>query len=322
MAPANVRDTARRYDGEDACDEIINKAQTNIDTILKPNLKSILLKLNDRMAKDSVVVYNGYAQFFNTDDEATCTEKQFWGWKRILWKHWFATAIPLTVARRKRFNGLVIGINNAIKEVISDVQNNGGVKYRLGFANWDKWPYEGVRGQYCDPKGKGYYPDPDQPDLQFFKRDTHYDEQRPLKRSEDGEAFEDKAYVPTKEEMQELKDYMQNERRELYESLLYKSSNPRAEALHKLNPRDAPSPPNCPGDEAFDPSFGFGLPDAFGKNFHPNEKGHQTIAAFAIQRMVRLRAEVLGQDASCKLADVFRCWTKEGSRGYANGDRM
>lgn len=127
------------------------------------------------MDEDSVVVYNGYAQFFNTDDEDTCTTKQSWGWRRIFFSQWTRTALPLDIARRKRFNDLVIGINNAIKEVISDVQDNGNVKYRLGFANWDKWAYEGVRGQYCDPKGQGYYPDPDnQPDLQFFKPDTHY----------------------------------------------------------------------------------------------------------------------------------------------------
>ena len=158
------------YDGDKVCDDVIAKAIENTKTILKPNLKSILLALNDKMAKDSIVVFNGYAQFFNTDDEATCVEKQNWGFIRLLPKHWRSGKIELTVARRKQFNSLVVGINDAIKDVINDVKGN--VKYRLGFSDWDRWAYQGVRGQFCDPQGSGDYPDKQLPDLQFFKRDT------------------------------------------------------------------------------------------------------------------------------------------------------
>lgn len=110
----------------------------------------------------------------------------------------------------------------------------------------------------------------------------------------------------------------------IYESLLFKSPSPAAAALHSLNPRDAPSPPGCPSDDGFDPTFGFGLPDAFGKVFHPNEKGHITIASYAVEKMMQLRARRLGKDASCSIIqDEFRCHsTDDKSRGYASGEHM
>ena len=111
-------------------------------------------------------------------------------------------------------------------------------------------------------------------------------------------------------------------KRDVYDSILWRSSNPRAEALYRLGSRDAPSPPGCPGDDDFDVTLGLGVPNTFGRNFHPNELGHLTIASFAMDRMIKLRAEVLGQDASCKVVDNFKCWKKEGSKGYANGARM
>lgn len=162
-----------RFDGESPCTTVLDKAVENIDIVLKPNLKSILLALNDKMAKDSIVVFNGYAQFFDTTNE-DCADKQMWAYSSIFFRYsWGNKGLTMTVARRKKYNSLVIGINNAIKEVIEDVKKNGNVKYKIGFANWDKWNYEGVRGQMCDPKSDGRYPDPDgQPDLQFFKPDT------------------------------------------------------------------------------------------------------------------------------------------------------
>lgn len=54
------------FEGEESCNAIITKAQENIDTILKPNLKQILLNLDGKMATDGIVVYNGYARYFNT----------------------------------------------------------------------------------------------------------------------------------------------------------------------------------------------------------------------------------------------------------------
>lgn len=66
-----------------------------------------------------------------------------------------------------------------------------------------------------------------------------------------------------------------------------------------------------------------GLPDTFGRNFHPNELGHQTVASFALQTLLGLRAEVLGVDSpSCEPTEEFTCWQKEGRKGYANADKL
>lgn len=103
-------------------------------------------------------------------------------------------------------------------------------------------------------------------------------------------------------------------------SSLRNSRNPSAVALKKLDPR-APTPPSCPGDGSWTDNIP--VSDAVGKSFHPNEQGHITIASFASQRLMELRAQVLGVDAgSCPVADVFTCWQKEGRKAYASADRM
>jgi len=299
------------YEGEDTCTAVIDKAEENIDTILKPNLKQILQHLGSKMAADGVVVYNGYARFFNAESESCGTDQQ-WAMSRWLPKYWFKTALKLTVARRNRFNDLVVKINQAIRDVIADVSDE--VDYKIGFANWDPWPIDGVEGQMCDPASTGFYPDPKQPDLQFFKPDTHVTkwEHDELKKRE--EAI--RAMYPDGEPDPGIDQ-------SIYDTLLWKTPDPRAEVKHKLD-RRAPSPPGCPGDsDWFDPTLGLGLPDSFGKLFHPNELGHKTIASFAVAKAIDLRAKVLGvEPETCEVTDEFKCWQKQGRKGYATADRM
>lgn len=258
------------------------------------------------MNADSVVVYNMYAQYFNTDNEA-CSKDQSWAFPKL-----FFSPLQLTIERRKKFNTLVVNINNAIQEVVDDVAKNGNVKFKIGAADWDPWPREGVSGQYCDPASTGRYPDKNQPDLQFFKPDTfvspdYHDE---LKKRR-----------ITPEEGREIRDRVER-LSDVYGSLLWNSADPAAEALHKLD-RRAPAPPECPGDGGLDPTLGLGLPDTFGKYFHPNENGHETISAFALETMIAARAEVLGvADGSCDIGDEFKCWQKEGRKGYANANQL
>ncbi|KAK2760014.1 hypothetical protein FQN54_002750 [Arachnomyces sp. PD_36] len=296
------------YEGEETCDAVLDKAQENIDTILKPNLKQILKALDSKMDSDGVVVYNGYARFFNTENEA-CAEEQEWGMTRLLPKYWFRTGLKLTSERRQRFNDLVVNINQAIRDVVKDVSDE--VDYTIGFSDWDLWPIEGVKGQMCDPVSTGEYPDLEQPDLQFFKLDTKvvpliHDELKRRDEDESNLSFPD------------IEDGID---KRIYDSLLWKSSDPGAEALHKLD-RRAPSPPNCPGDaDWIDPTLGLGLPDSFGKLFHPNELGHRTIASFAIDKTIDLRAKVLGiESETCEITDEFKCWQAEGRREYVTQD--
>lgn len=298
------------YEGEATCTAIIDKATENIQTILKPNLKQILVALNDKMTKDGIVVYNGYAQFFNTETNA-CAEDQDWAFSRWLPTYWFKTGLTLSIERRKKFNNLVVAINKAIRSVIADLEKDGSLGYKIGFSNWDPWVRDGVKGQMCDPSSSGKYPDPDQPDLQFFKPSTDRDQERTeLRRREN--------------ELQHMRDNgtLTDDKIDpsIYDSILWKSPSPEAEVLQKLDKR-TPSPPGCPGDK--DWLDGLGLPDSFGKLFHPNELGHETIASFALAKAIDLRAKVLGQDSqTCAVTDEFKCWQKEGRKGYATADKM
>lgn len=151
----------------DECEEVISVAQDNIDTILKDNIKQVIEALDDKMNEDSIVVVNGYAHFFNTDKDDDCGGQD--------WRLFppLGTALPLTLARRKKFNDLVVQINSVIKDIVEDIASNSNTKFTIGFSNWEPWVYSGVLGQFCDPSSTGEYPDSKQEDLQFFKRQYH-----------------------------------------------------------------------------------------------------------------------------------------------------
>jgi hypothetical protein len=104
-----------------------------------------------------------------------------------------------------------------------------------------------------------------------------------------------------------------------YESPLYKSPDPRAVARSRLDPR-VPSPPDCPHDKHFDPTFNLGAPDVVAKWFHPNEKGHEAMAAFAIKTLAYARAKQQGVPGAdvCDMParDEFTCWRDKGRKAF------
>lgn len=157
--------------GEKTCETILKKAEGNLDRIMRSNIKQVLLALKDKMADDGIVVFNSYAQFFNTKND-DCSEKQDWSFGSWAGAIWFDLdpPLPLTIERRKRFNKLTKGLNDLIRDVVQEVQDE--VDYTIGFSDWDLWAIEGVDGQMCHPSSSGAYPDEDQPDLLFFKPDT------------------------------------------------------------------------------------------------------------------------------------------------------
>lgn len=127
------------------------------------------------------------------------------------------------------------------------------MNYKIDMADWELWRQKGVKGQFFDPSSSGHYPDDSQKDLQFFKQDTYvvpveHDELKkrdPVAKAKDEAEFQ--AFVASLDHGN------------INNSVLYKSTPKRAEALHKLDPR-APAPPSCPGDGNFDVTLGFGLP--------------------------------------------------------------
>ncbi|POS68608.1 hypothetical protein DHEL01_v212998 [Diaporthe helianthi] len=291
---------------DDECEEVISVAQNNIETILKDNVKQVIEALDAKMKKDSIVVVNGYAQFFNTDKDDNCGGQDWTLFPPL------GTALPLTLARRKRFNDLVVQINSAIKDVVEDIASNSNTKFTIGFSNWDPWVYSGVSGQFCDPSSTGEYPDSKQEDLQFFKRNTIPEEGSGELRRRERRDLTPPRDLP----------YGTLSHAAIASSSLRNSRNPSAVALNKLD-RRAPTPPSCPGDGSW--TANNPVSDAIGKSFHPNEQGHITIASFASERLMELRAQVLGVDAgSCPspTADIFTCWQKEGRKAYASADGM
>lgn len=290
---------------DDECEAVIEVAQNNLESILPDNIRQVLWALNDKMKDDGtgIVIYNGYAQFFNTDDDDDCGG-QDWS----LAPDYLGTGLPLTLARRETFNNMVIQINSVIKSAVDEIASNSSINYHIGYASWDPWVYTGVSGQFCDPSSSGFYPDSAQPNLQFFKPTTRTEDTTELKKNK-------RKNTPTESLLS---------KRRIYTSSLMNTPNPAAVALHRLDPR-APAPPTCPGDDGWQSLLpdSFGLPDDVGKFFHPNELGHITIASFAAAELMDVRAQVLGITApECKKVDEFTCWQKTGRRAYASVDRM
>jgi len=288
--------------GDSSCDSVIAVAKGNLETILKGNLLQLMSALDDKMNDDGIVIVNGYAQFFNVESEG-CAD-QAWPYLTL----WPGNS-GLTIKRRSVFNDFVVQINAILRTVVEETSKNTKYKWKIGFSNWDPWVRDGVQGQMCDPDGTGNYPDAEQPDLQFFKPDTSVsDSDTELRRRHIGEwnelAESRRAAIAEVER--------RNFETELYNSRLYNTANPGAEVKHRLD-RRFPSAPGCPGDK---PNVdvqppGIGLPDHVGKNFHPNERGHYTIASFALQTLVDTRADVLNMVApSCPPQDKLTCARK------------
>lgn len=189
----------------------------------------------------------------------------------------------MTVARRLTSNKLVPDINSAIRAAVNAAAEDSDIKYLVGYSDWDWWVTEEVDGQMCSPSSNGDYPDPRQPDMHFIKPDTHpffgwqsqVGRDSPRKRELDFDMdLEEMLSSPRlskseKRQVKRVKAAMEvredHLRRTMYDSILYKSPDPRATVRHKLD-RRAPSPPGCPGDGGPDMTLGLVLPDHVGAN--------------------------------------------------------
>lgn len=64
---------------EELCNYVIDKAQENLHTILKPNVAQILQKLDDKMGNDRIVISSGHAQYFKYFDKPDKKEHEWKG---------------------------------------------------------------------------------------------------------------------------------------------------------------------------------------------------------------------------------------------------
>ena len=121
------------YFKNSACEAVISKAQDNVKSIIKDNIKQILSALDEKINKDGIVVVNGYAQFFDTTSN-NC-ENQSWD---VFWYLPLGASYnPLSIDRRKTFNQLVLDINSAIRDAVNDAADDDNIKYTVGYAEWD-----------------------------------------------------------------------------------------------------------------------------------------------------------------------------------------
>lgn len=122
------------FSGEDACTSVIETAQNNLDNSLKDNLVQLMEALDDKMSDDGIVIFNGYAPFFNTENE-DCSTNQDWTLLSL-----GSDPLTLTIERRKTFNNLVAESNGLIQGVVNDTAANSKYKWHIGYSNWGLWP--------------------------------------------------------------------------------------------------------------------------------------------------------------------------------------
>ncbi|KAH8812729.1 SGNH hydrolase-type esterase domain-containing protein [Xylogone sp. PMI_703] len=149
-------------------------------------------------------------------------------------------------------------------------------------ADWDPWAPL-TGGQFCEP---GASPDPtdeSNDSVMFFKLFTG--NTAPL------------------------------EARSLYSYNYYGNTSygiePFPLAMNKRDPVD----PGCPKSS-------ISLPDSIGKIFHPNNLGHEVIAAYTLDAIADARASILGQDPVCPIIDSMTCYSSQGSTAYASSEAL
>ncbi|THC96134.1 hypothetical protein EYZ11_004408 [Aspergillus tanneri] len=285
------------FRSERACEEIVHKAHINLFEILKDNVIGLPKALKPKAKDDGLLLYVLYVQFFNTRQEEQCGVDQDWTFPGI------GVARGLQLTRRVVFNRLVERANIMLEAAIRDALYKENPNYRVQAVDWDI-SSRTLRGQFCIPLTEGEYPDPAQPNLQFFKPITKR-EMKELKKRE----------LP-----KELASVL-NSTLTPHNTLLEQSVNQAAEAGHKLDPC-APERPSCPGDDG-DIKMGLGLPDRWGKFFHLSPHGHATIASFVMLELFTTQARQLGEFTPlCYTYDEFRCRMDGWPRYYATVDRV
>lgn len=140
------------YFKSSACDTVIAKAQQNVKSIIKNNVKQMLDALNEKMNKDGIVVVNSYTQFFDTTSDNW--DNQSWD---ILWYLPLGASYQaLTISRRNTFNQLVLDINKSIREAVDEAAEDKNIKYTVGYSDWVS---NVLNAGMCSPSSNGDYPD-------------------------------------------------------------------------------------------------------------------------------------------------------------------
>ncbi|KAJ5621957.1 SGNH hydrolase [Penicillium herquei] len=283
---------------ESSCQKTIDHASDGIDDYLSDNIKSLLEKLDDKMADNGIVVFVLYAEYFDVTSDACATEQN--------WAFPLGNALSLTTERRETFNDLVQKTNAALKKGAKAASTS---KMTLTIADWDPW-VKLRKGHMCMP---GASPDPNDSTndgLMFFKLNTRsmkgnivHDE---LRRRGDGAGGLD--WLTAAQNITEL-EMEEADHRKIWEAAI---------ELQKLADRDITAA-SC-DSSLIQKLIGVILGDGVGKIFHPNELGHTAIASYALDAALQARAQLLGEDIgdSCVASTTLTCSQKSGSKKYAS----
>lgn len=145
------------------CDNAINNSQKVITKDLRRNIRNLLLDLSTKMAKNGLVVYTLYAQFFNSETQA-CNKRSMSLLEGIVLKN---TAVFWTQDLRRKLNKLVVDANREIQDAIIDVKD----KINVEIADWDPIA-KANNGRFCEPGVVDKYRDEKNAGLLFNRLDV------------------------------------------------------------------------------------------------------------------------------------------------------
>ncbi|KAK3935761.1 SGNH hydrolase-type esterase domain-containing protein [Diplogelasinospora grovesii] len=314
------------------CQGTIQTAQNAIDNILYDNVLEILQNLDNVMNTNGIVVYNLYSKFFDTQTEE-CANNQNW----VLFGIPSFFSNSLTSSLRQQLNTLVDNANSVIEKAIAHAQANAK-KMTLISSNWEPW-VTSTGGTFCMPGSSPFVEDPGNANVLFYKTDTptawtpgilctYYIASGQAYRclitkrdelaaniSSEHLALLD-AYVAgniTDEQKFDLgvhnfkeskgRDYLTPEEQKMVDYARYMTLEARI---------------NGPACSSTFLGLSIDIPDSIGKLFHPNEKGHETIASFTTEAIIDARAKILGVTSpGCSFPQTATCFSAQGD-GYRN----
>lgn len=261
------------------------------------------------MNSGGVIVLALYAQYFSEATEACASEN--WGWP--------LGGLPLSINRRNIFNQLVRDTNHELKYAVYDGREKDGfTNAQVVFADWDDWAWR-MGGLMCED---GQDPDPTLTDkLMFFKLNTSpanlgdvpvgtikirgniSDFDEPLETEAIDAELED-AWAAARTVALPTDDHLN-------------ISYPLAAHIDK---RGITSP-SCPSG-VLKNVVSYLLPDNIGKIFHPNIKGHEAIASFALDAVRIVRANQLNISPPGCVSNTLSCFADHDTGEYASDYAM
>jgi hypothetical protein len=244
--------------------------------------------LDEKMNIGGVVVFSYYTRYFDTQTD-DC-ERENWRWPISLW------GLRMTRTIRRRLNELVESANVALRLAVEGGDHTNR-RMTLMASDWDPWVT--LRGgRMCMPGSSGK---PDDPGLMFYKLDTSI-------------KVYDRQLITTSEQV--IGNLTAAVAAEAAEQAIRGDGADLVVHHHNLTKRTI-IVPFCGNDDILKNIVTFLFADKLGKIFHPNARGHEIMASFALDAVRQGRAKVLGIPGPDCPVNELTCARRTGSKGYA-----